>query len=79
MFYVKNVPLFERVLRVVLGVVLAAGALFLFLRPAFGMLSTILALVLIASAIFVAVTGFAGWCPACAMVGRKLKTNQHIQ
>ncbi|GHO42177.1 YgaP family membrane protein [Ktedonospora formicarum] len=79
MFYVKNVPLFERILRVVLGIGLTASALFVFLQPAHGTVSGWLALALLASALFVAATGFIGWCPACALVGRKLKSKQHAQ
>lgn len=79
MLYVKNVPLFERVLRVVVGIGLTASALFVFLQPAHGTFSGWLALVLLASALFVAATGFVGWCPACALAGRKLKSKQLSQ
>jgi hypothetical protein len=34
MFYVKNVPLFERILRALLGLALATSALFIFLQHA---------------------------------------------
>jgi Protein of unknown function (DUF2892) len=79
MFYVKNVPLFERILRALLGIALVAIALFMFLQPARGAFSGWLALVLLVSGLFAAATGFVGWCPACAMVGRKLKSNQRVQ
>lgn len=78
MFYVKNVPPVERILRVVLGIVLMAVALFVFLQPRSAS-SVLLIVVLIGSALFVAATGFVGWCPACALVGRKLKARQHPQ
>ncbi len=68
MLYVKNVPAAERVIRVLMGAGLLALAL-LWLGPnmkgwimgAMGMMATL--------------TGLVGWCPMCAMVGRKLKTN----
>lgn len=65
MFYVKNVPNRERILRLVIGVMalvfatmhrggsnLAVGA---------GIMGAMLAM-----------TGLVGFCPMCAMVGRKL-------
>ena len=64
MFYVKNVPTWERVMRVVAGLavvgwsVLALG----------GLGGTVLAL----SAAGIVLSGLFGFCPACAMVGRKL-------
>ena len=65
MFYPKNVPNWERGARIVFGVVLIAMALF-------GSFSALMSTMLIASALFVIGTGFVGWCPACALVGRKL-------
>ena len=38
-----------------------------------------LAVVGVASGIFAVVTGFVGWCPACALVGRKLTPKQRAQ
>jgi len=67
MFYPKNVPNWERAIRVVFGIVLIVAAI---LQQPFGLLGTI---VLIASGIFAIATGFVGWCPACALVGRKIK------
>lgn len=70
MFYPKNVPNVERVLRVGLGAV--------FMMVAFMMVDTSLlaALILLVSAAIVIITGFIGWCPACAMVGRRIKQKQ---
>jgi len=34
---------------------------------------TLVAGILLFSALFVVATGFVGWCPACALMGRKLK------
>ena len=65
MFYVKNVPNGERVVRVVAG--LAAAGLGLSLLG--GMAGWLVA----ASAAGLVASGLFGFCPACAMVGRKLK------
>lgn len=64
--YPKNVPTWERILRVVLGAALT-------LYAAFGNPSTWLLILSLGSAIFVIATGFIGWCPMCALVGRKIK------
>ena len=64
MFYVKNVPTWERVLRVIVGLaVVAWGVLVLG-----GLWGTVVAL----SAVGIVMSGLFGFCPACAMVGRKL-------
>ena len=64
MFYVKNVPTWERALRVIAGLAVAAwSALALG-----GLWGTALAL----SAAGIVLSGLFGFCPACAMVGRKL-------
>jgi len=67
MFYVKNVPLWERVLRSLAGV-----ALIVFGAVQFGMTTS--GFMVIGTGIMVAFTGFVGFCPACALVGRKLKS-----
>ena len=64
MFYVKNVPTWERVLRVVTGLMVAAAALALL----GGMWGTVLAL----SAAGIVAYGLFGFFPICAMVGRRL-------
>jgi hypothetical protein len=64
-FYFKNVPLFERVLRV--GLAIALGAVPLFMP----LLAWVSGLIWV-SAAFVASTGFVGFCPACYLVGRRL-------
>ena len=74
MFYPKNVPTIERALRVLLGLALIGYVVF-----NFGLVSPVLAVVLIGSALFAIVTGFVGWCPACAMLGRKLKSAKHAE
>jgi len=65
MFYVKNVPGWERTLRVGAAAALMAYALIM----QDGVMST----VLIASAAGLGLSGLFGFCPACAMVGRRLK------
>ncbi len=73
MLYRKNLPMWERWTRVLLGVALIVYAVMA--TPP--LIVTVLALV---SAAVVVVTGFIGFCPACAMVGRKWvdqDTRQH--
>jgi hypothetical protein len=65
MFYARNVPNGERALRVVCGTV-AAGASLALVGGAAGWLMAVGAVGLVASGLF-------GFCPACALVGRKLK------
>jgi hypothetical protein len=65
MFYAKNVPNGERVLRVVAGAVVAGLGLAM-LGGTAGWLVAGGAACLVASGLF-------GFCPACAMVGRHLK------
>ena len=65
MFYVKNVPVWERMLRVAIGAALVLYALFA--------LNGTPTWVLIASAAGLVLSGLFGFCPACAMVGRRLK------
>lgn len=64
MFYVKNVPGWERVLRVAVGLaVVYAG--FVLLGGVWG---TVVAL----SAAGIVASGLIGFCPMCALVGRRL-------
>lgn len=64
MFYVKNVPGWERVLRVVVGLIVVAAGL-----QAIGGTGGVLVAV---SAAGIVASGLFGFCPACAMVGRRL-------
>lgn len=64
MFYQKNLPLRERVLRVLAGSIAIAVTLSLSLN---GWLSALL----IASAGAFLFFGFIGFCPMCALAGRK--------
>ena len=70
MFYPKNVPDWERGIRIILGIVLIAITV---LQQPFGLIG---AIVLIVSGVAMIATGFVGWCPACALVGRKIKQQQ---
>ena len=65
MLYVKNVPGWERVLRVIMGMMALAFAFQSWgvsgLGVGLGVMGAMLAM-----------TGLFGFCPMCAMVGRKL-------
>lgn len=65
MFYAKNVPNWERVLRSLIGLMCLAYAAMNWggsgMAVGIGVMGAVLAM-----------TGLAGFCPMCAMVGRKL-------
>ena len=67
MLYVKNVPTMERVIRVLMGLALLGGAL-LWLG------ATTVGWVVGAMGLMAALSGLVGWCPICAMAGRKLES-----
>jgi hypothetical protein len=64
MFYVKNVPNWERALRIVMGLMALGFAAMSWGSP-LAMGAGIMGAVL-------SMTGLFGFCPMCAMVGRKL-------
>lgn len=64
MFYVKNVPNWERLVRVAAGLIAIGIGL--------EYLNGIAAIVLAAGAAGIVLSGLFGFCPMCAMVGRKL-------
>jgi len=64
MFYVKNVPSWERIVRVIIGLIAIVAGLKL-VGGAWGLL-------LAASAAGIVASGLFGFCPACAMVGCRL-------
>jgi hypothetical protein len=66
MLYVKNIPGWERAIRLAMGVGLVAAAVFQFGPTPIGWGSG-------AMGVMAAVSGVLGFCPACAMVGRKLQ------
>jgi hypothetical protein len=61
-FYAKNVPAWERIARVAVSAAVVAYALTLPGAWSWGVA---------ASAVAFAVTGLFGFCPACAMIGRR--------
>lgn len=62
-FWTKNLPMWERAVRV-LATAVAVGASYYALEGSTRWLS-------IAAALGVGLTGLVGFCPACAMVGRR--------
>jgi hypothetical protein len=69
MWYVKNVPAWERIVRFIAGVALAAYGLTELQGGALGWV------IAVSGAVF-ALTGTVGFCPMCAMVGRKIATKR---
>ena len=65
MFYRKNLPGWERAMRVIAGVAVIAWGLI-------GFPGAPLGYVIAAGGAVAILTGFFGLCPMCAMVGRKL-------
>lgn len=65
MFYVKNVPGWERTLRLIMGVMALV-----FAAMSWG--SSALAVGVGVMGAMLAMTGLIGFCPMCAMIGRKL-------
>ena len=63
----KNLPGWERILRTAAGVVMIAGGL---LAP--GLAGTPVGMIVAASGGVTILTGFFGYCPACALAGRGL-------
>jgi len=68
MIYAKNVPNGERVLRVVAGALAAALGLVL--------VGGTTGWVVAGSAVGLVASGLLGFCPACAMVGRRVKQDR---
>ena len=64
MFYMKNVPMWERVVRVIAGMAVAVFAIAFWMGP--------LGIIVAVAALGIVVSGLVGFCPACAMVGRRL-------
>lgn len=64
MMYVKNVPAWERIVRLFIAVAAVAYGLFAATGP--------LQWIVITSAAGLAMSGLLGFCPACAMIGRRL-------
>lgn len=65
MFFLKrNLPTWERATRIVAGVAVGAAA-------ANGLTTGIVTWLALATAATLVLTAFVGFCPACAMVGRR--------
>ena len=67
MFYIKNLYNWERILRTVVSIGVAVLPFFIQLPQPW--LWTVVGLSL-------AVSGIVGWCPMCAMIGRKIKEEE---
>ena len=65
MFYRKNIYRWEQWLRVVLGIGMAAWGVLV--------AGDLLGYGVAVAGAGLAVTGIVGWCPACAMIGRRVK------
>jgi hypothetical protein len=65
MFYRKNLPGWERAMRVIGGAMMIGYGLV-------GMPGAMAGYLIAGSGIMAILTGFFGFCPMCAMVGRKL-------
>ena len=68
MIYIKNVPGWERALRVFAGLAMMAGAYF-------AIKGSFMGYALAASGVLAILTGFLGFCPMCALAGRKLDSD----
>ena len=66
MFYQKNLPAWERTARLVAGALMIACGL---VAP--GVHGTAVGYIIAATGAATLLTGFVGFCPACAMAGRK--------
>ncbi len=64
MFYVENVASWERIVRIVAGLIAVLAGIYL-LGGMWGWLIAVSAAGIVASGLF-------GFCPLCAMVGRRL-------
>jgi hypothetical protein len=71
MFYVKNVPTWERIVRVIVGLIVVVAAI--------QMLGGVWGAVIAASAAGIVGSGLFGFCPMCAMVGRRLDKQAKAQ
>jgi len=65
--FAANVPLPERLVRIILGLAIAFYACFGLPQPS---------LLMAALGLCVTATGLVGFCPACALVGRRLKSKR---
>jgi hypothetical protein len=66
MWYTKNVSGWERAVRVIAGVAMIACGLL-------GLKGTSIGYLVAISGVVTLLTGFVGFCPMCALAGRRLK------
>ena len=69
MLYVKNVPAWERAVRVVAGLAMIGCGLL-------GLKGLAIGYLIAAVGAFTLLTGFVGFCPMCAMAGRRPGTKK---
>jgi hypothetical protein len=72
MFFAKNLPALERALRIAVGL----GLILLGMSYLHGGSGSLWGLISAGSGVAAIATGFLGFCPACAMVGRKLEKRE---
>ena len=72
MLYQKNIYSWESALRVIVS--LAIIGYMVFAIP-----MSVLSYIVIAGAVGFALSGIFGWCPMCAMVGRRIKTDETVK
>ncbi|MGA9658066.1 MAG: DUF2892 domain-containing protein [Asticcacaulis sp.] len=70
MFYAKNLPGLERLIRIMMGIGVAVAGLWFFQAQIMGY-------IIAGMGIMLAMTGMFGFCPMCAMAGRKLDKRNH--
>lgn len=70
MFYVKNVPNWERALRIIAGLMALAFAAISWGTSSLAVGAGVMGAML-------AMTGMVGFCPMCALAGRKLGKGGH--
>ena len=71
MLYKKNLPGWERVARVVAGLAMVACGV---LAPALS--GSVVGYAIAISGVVALLSGFVGFCPMCAMAGRRLDANK---
>ena len=73
MFYVKNLPTWERLVRLVAAAAMGSCAVHFWGTPV-GYLWTVIGIV-------IALTSIVGFCPMCAMAGRRIavKSKQNLR
>jgi len=69
-WYRKNIRQWEQWSRVVAGVAMVVAAV-----AVASVLGTVL---LLGGGVFMVVTGFVGWCPACAAIGRSIEDSDRV-